>query len=318
MSFLNAAGDFIAKLTGTSAPGQAQQAQLAPPIVNYQDQINKAQNTAAPVIGQTQLAPAAQATAQQANAAQFGVDQTGRNFQTDLASRLQQQAQGNGPGLGQLAFQQNQDANIAAGQSQIAANSRGLNSGLAARNVADVTAQQNLAGANQAAQIGMQERMQANQQLGQVGSNIYGQDTQIAQQNAQLQQQAALQNAQLGTQVGLSNQAATNQFGLQQGQMSQQVNLQNAATQLQQQGLNNQQVQAYLASSNQRDIAQLGAAQSFQAQLQQRYANEQAANEKLFGGITTAVGSATGIGAIGQLGQGGVVAPAAAAKVGTH
>ena len=173
----------------------------------------------------------------------------------------------------------------------------------------------------------MQERIQANQQLGQVGSNIYGQDTAIAQQNAQLQQQAALQNAQLGTQVsqgnaqlgtqaalqnaqmgnqvGLANQAATNQFALQGGQMAQQVNLQNAANQLQQQGLNNQQIQAYLNSANQRDIAELGSSNQFQGLLQNRYSQQSAGYQKLFGGLTGAASSASGVGAIGALGAGG-------------
>lgn len=318
MSFLDKAGDFIAHLTGTAAPGKATEAQLAAPTVDYKSEIERSRNTAAPTIAQTQLGPAAQATAQQAQsqnarAAQFGVDQTGRNFQTELAQRLQQQAQGNGPSIAQLAFQQNQEANLQAAQSQIASNSRGLNAGLAARNLANTTAQANIGAANQAAQIGMQERMNANQQLGQVGASIYGQDTTIAQQNAQLEQQAALQNAQLGTQASLqnaqlgsqaalANASAQNQFALQGGQMTQQVNMQNAANQLAQQGMNNQQIQAYLSSANQRDIAQLGAAQTFQSQLQQRYANEQAAYGKLFGGITAGAGSALGMSSISALG----------------
>lgn len=55
MSFLDKAGDFIAHLTGTAAPGKATEAQLAAPTVDYKSEIERSRNTAAPTIAQTQL-----------------------------------------------------------------------------------------------------------------------------------------------------------------------------------------------------------------------------------------------------------------------
>lgn len=207
--------------------------------------------------------------AAQARAAQLGrQDAEFRSAQTNLMGQLQDQAAGRGPSLAASQYQEAADRNIA---SQVGAASAmgGRNAGLAQRQLATNAAAQGQQTARDVSNIRMQEQMQARQQLGGLSQVGREQDINVANAQAQLQQQAALSNqaalnsraaqqaqlgqqsgqfnasmlndrqlqqAQLNAQLALSNQNAGNQFALQQGQMGQQMNLANmqAANQMSQ------------------------------------------------------------------------------------
>lgn len=111
------------------------------------------------------------------------------------AQRLGDVASGRQAGAGELAVNR-QLGQATAAQIAAARASRGGNAALAARAAARNTAELGLAGAGQAAQAQMQDQQAANAQLGSLYGQMYGQDAQVAQQNAQLGQQASLANLQ--------------------------------------------------------------------------------------------------------------------------
>lgn len=107
-----------------------------------------------------------------------------------VANRLGEIANGQQAGAGELAV--NRQLSSAYAQQQSAARmARGANSALAARNAMRNSADMGLQGAGAAAQAQMQDQQAANQQLGQIYSNLYGQDTTAANMNlnARLSQQ---------------------------------------------------------------------------------------------------------------------------------
>lgn len=131
-------------------------------------------------------------TAQAAQLATGYIDQS-RGGLMSTANRLGSIATGNTAGAGEIAVNRGVSAANAA-QVSAARNVRGANAALAYRNAARNSADIGLAGAGQAAAAQMQDQQAANAQLGQIYGNMYGQDTAVAGQNAQLQQQAALAN----------------------------------------------------------------------------------------------------------------------------
>lgn len=113
----------------------------------------------------------------------------------DTAQRLGAVASGKQAGAGELAVNR-QLGQATANQIAMARAARGGNAALAARSAARNTADMGLAGAGQAAQAQMQDQQAANAQLGSIYGQMYGQDAQVAQQNAQLGQQMSLANLQ--------------------------------------------------------------------------------------------------------------------------
>lgn len=186
-------------------------------------------NQVAPQAGQTQLAPAAQI-------AQGPQDQF-RRMQMAQANQLQGIASGQQMGAGELAARRAGQQAIA-GQHAMANMARGQNAATAglgaARNIATIGG--NVAG--QAQQAALSDQQAAQSQLANAINNGRTQDVGLAANQAQLNQQTALQ----------------------QGQMNQNVALANLQAKLQQSGMNNQQIQAYLSQLSAMDANQLNAA----------------------------------------------------------
>lgn len=111
----------------------------------------------------------------------------------DTAGRLSAIASGTQAGAGELAVNR-QVGQAAASQHSMAMMARGAGSALAGRNAARNTMDIGLGGAGAAAQAQMQDQQAANQQLGSIYGQAYGQDANVAGQNAQLQQGAAQAN----------------------------------------------------------------------------------------------------------------------------
>ena len=134
---------------------------------------------AAPTIAGTQLDPTQMG---QSRAGLYGV-----------ASNLGAIASGQQMGAGQIAVNR-QVGQASAAQIAAARSARGANAALALRNAARNSADIGLAGAGQAAQAQLADQQAANAQLGQIYGGLYGQDANVAQANAQLGQQAQLAN----------------------------------------------------------------------------------------------------------------------------
>lgn len=188
--------------------------------------------------------PAPTASAVNSNAAHIATGPQGqfRDMQMQQANALMGQALGTQKGPGQLAAQQ-ATARGVAGQMGVMGSARGSNAGImglnAARNAADI----GQAGIAQQAQAGLQDKAQANALLSQALGQGRGQDLSLATGQAGLQQQ-----------TNLANQAAQNQ-----------VNLANLQSQLQQTGMNDAQINAYLSAllgMNQAELAAYTAASS--------------------------------------------------------
>lgn len=167
--------------------------------------------------------------------AQFGVDQTGRQGILDTTGRLGAIAAGTQQGAGEMAVNA-QVGRANAAQMAAARASRGANAALAFRNAQRNQADIGLAGAGQAGAARLQDQAAANQQLGGLFSNLYGQDAGVAAQNAQLAQAA---------------QQANLQAALQQRQMNDAYQIQALG---QMQGWSQQQINAYLAQLQQQQI----------------------------------------------------------------
>lgn len=150
-----------------------------------------------------------------------------------VANRLGAVASGQQAGAGELAVNRQFGQGASALQSA-ARSAHGANAALAYRNAMRATADMGLGAAGQAAQAQMQDQANANQQLGSIYGGMYGQDANVAAQNAQLGQAAGAMNAQLGQQAML-----------QQGQFNQQTALANQGAALQQRSMNDaMQIQA--------------------------------------------------------------------------
>lgn len=153
-------------------------------------------------------APQAQ-TAQLGPASQLaGTNQSQiRDQQTQVAGRLMQIMNGQAPGAGELAVNR-QIGQATAAQQAAARMARGANAALAARNAARNTVDLGVAGAGQAAQAQLQDQANATGQLGALLGTTRGQDLDLASQNAQLAQQRALQQGAFQQQTNLANQGA--------------------------------------------------------------------------------------------------------------
>lgn len=170
---------------------------------------------------------------------QFTVDPTGRQGMLDTAGRLGAIAAGTQQGAGEMAVNA-QIGRVNAAQMAAARASRGANAALAYRNAMRNQADIGLAGAGQAGAARLQDQAAANQQLGGLFSNLYGQDAGVASQNAQLAQAAQQANLQAALQQRQLNDAYQIQaLGQMQGWSQQQIDAFRA--QLQQQQLNMQQ-----------------------------------------------------------------------------
>jgi hypothetical protein len=109
------------------------------------------------------------------------------------ANRLGAIASGQQAGAGEMAVNR-QVGQATAAQTAAARMAQGANAALAARNAARNTANIGLQGAGQAQQAAASDQMTANGQLGQIYGQMYGQDANVAAQNANLQQQQTAQN----------------------------------------------------------------------------------------------------------------------------
>lgn len=169
----------------------------------------------------------------------FSVDPTGRQGLVDTTGRLGAIAAGTQQGAGEMAVNA-QVGRANAAQMAAARASRGANAALAFRNSMRNQADIGLAGAGQAGAARLQDQAAANAQLGSMFGNLYGQDAQIAAQNAQLGQAAQIANQQAALQQRQLNDAYQIQaLGQMQGWSQQQIDAFRA--QLQQQQIQQQQ-----------------------------------------------------------------------------
>ena len=143
----------------------------------------------------------------QANAANINMGQANTELgnQQSLISQLQAQAQGSGPNLAGLQLQQATQQNLA-GQLAMAASQRGnQNPGAAQSNLANEGAAANQAAAGQAAQLRAQQQLASQGALSGALGQVSSQQQGLAENQANLQQQANLQNAQAANQMAEFN-----------------------------------------------------------------------------------------------------------------
>lgn len=133
-------------------------------------------------------------TVQASQLATGNIDQS-RGGLMGVAGDLGRIASGQQAGAGEIAVNR-QLGQATAAQTAAARMAHGANAALASRNAARNTADLGLQGAGQAAQAQMQDQQAANAQRGALYGQAYGQDTNVAQANAQLGQQASLANQQ--------------------------------------------------------------------------------------------------------------------------
>lgn len=153
----------------------------------------------------------------------------GRAGLMDVAGRLGGIASGQQRGAGEIAANA-QLGRATAAQTAAARMAHGANAALAYRNAARNTADIGLAGAGMAAQARLQDQGQANAQLGQIYGGLYGQDANVASQNAQLAQAAQLANQQAAMQTQAQRiQALGSMLGWDQATINAQIAQTNAA-----------------------------------------------------------------------------------------
>ena len=179
-----------------------------------------------------ELMPAEEMVAASMRASQLDPTQQAqfRQGQQDLVSALQAQAAGEGPSLAAQTMDDARQANIAQAMA-LAASQRGLGAGQGLRQIQDATADASQQAARDAMRGRIAEQLAARQQLSGVLQGARAQDIGIAQNNAQLAQQAALANQSMEQQAGLANQQAINQFALQQAALNQDAATRNMAAQ---------------------------------------------------------------------------------------
>jgi hypothetical protein len=258
----------------TAGPAaQAAGAQVAP--------ATQAQAASAGAAAQAAAANAGQAT--NANAAMAGPAALSNHATINTANNMQDRAQqqalnsslsgianGTHSGLGQLQFQQNQAANIAAANAAAQSGRTGQNAQLVARNLQSNLANQNSAAGAQSAQLAMQEQAQARQELAGNLGTMAGTDANLATNQAGLQQQTALANqgalntqsqfnAANAQQVALQNANAANQMAATNAGYQQSANLANM-------GAANQQNQYNTSNAQQIALANQAAANAAAAQ----------------------------------------------------
>lgn len=201
---------------GPGAPG------AAGGIVPRPEQYDYAHQQYANILGQA--AP----TIQGAQIQPWQVSQ-GRAGMLDVAGRLGGIASGQQRGAGEIAANA-QLGRATAAQTAAARMAHGANAALAYRNAARNTADIGLAGAGMAAQARLQDQGQANAQLGQIYGSLYGQDANVASQNAQLAQAAQLANQQATMQTQAQRiQALGSMLGWDQATINAQIAQTNAA-----------------------------------------------------------------------------------------
>lgn len=193
-------------------------------------QSRSAPYAAAAGVQAAQLGPAAQL-------AQGQMDQS-RGGLMGVANQLGSIASGQQAGAGELAVNRQIGSALAA-QNSAARMARGAQAALAYHNAARNSADIGLAGAGQAAQAQMADQQGALGQLGQVYGGMYGQDTNVANANAQLGQQAMLQQGAFQQQANLQGSAQQQQTqfanqgaALQQRQMNDTMQIQALGQQL--------------------------------------------------------------------------------------
>lgn len=176
-----------------------------------------------------------------------------RQGQLGLMSQLQGQANGTGPSIAQGQLQRASDANLA--QSMAMAQSMGgMGAGAGLRGISQQRAGVGQQLASDSGLLRLQEQQQAQGLLANVTAGGRGQDIGLATGQAGLFQQA-----------GLANQGAQNQFALTQAGFNQAANQANLSSSIQQQQMNDQMVQAYLAKGMTLDEAQMQAKMQMEA-----------------------------------------------------
>lgn len=272
------------------SPAQSMQAAQGQAVTGGQANLGNAALGQAARIGQMQqIAGPNLGNAAQVQGAQLGTqDEQFRQQQLNLANSLQNTLNGNGPSLAGLQLGQANAAAAAQRMSQ-AASQRGF--GNTAATMRDLQYQQGAgvnANAIAAAQLGMQERLNAQNSLGNLLGTSRSQDIGAATSNAQLSQEAnlanagstnqfTLQGAQLGQQAQLANQSALNNATLQQAAYQQAMNESNQGAQ-NQFGIANMGAQNQLALANLQAQNQM-AGQNASAQNAANINNQNAANQ---------------------------------------
>jgi len=148
-----------------------------------------------------------------------------RQGQSSLSQALATQAAGGGPSLAAGQLQQANDRTIAAQMAAAASARGGSNPALMGRQLATQGIEATQQAGQQAAQMKMQEQLNAQQALASTLANARNQDIGVNTSQAQLNQQGGITNANLGQGMTLANmQAAQGQQ-----QLGMQSNIANAA-----------------------------------------------------------------------------------------
>ncbi len=212
-------------------------AQLAPAVRETAPQIAANERSASVNIGQTQNANAAQLNQNQMmDTAQINrQDEWGRQGQQQLIGALQNQALGAAPSVAGGQLQAAQDRAAKQGMSMLASTRGGQSSSLAQRNMMNSLGEANQNSAHDAAQMKIQEQLNAQNQLGQQLGNMRSQDIGVNQAQAGLYQDsygrnlgANMQNVQNQQQANMYNAQAYNQRQTDQANLTQQNQQYNA------------------------------------------------------------------------------------------
>ncbi len=176
-----------------------------------------------------QLGPSNAFTAAQGQSSRIvRQDDEFRRGQAALAHQLQEQAAGRGPSLAEGALRRATDRNIKQQMAVTAA--QGGNPALARRNAALRAAELNRGASADAAQMKIQEQLNARQQLAGVLDTGRAQDIGVNTSQAGFDQSMGLANLGARNTVGLANADAANKFALTQGGMDLQNNQFNAGS----------------------------------------------------------------------------------------
>ena len=222
-------------------------------------------------------------------AADVAANQEGRVAQSDLIKALQARAAGTAPSIAENQLRQSQE-NILKQQAAQAAGTRGVGQALRQRELARAGGEAQQAAAQQAAQLRLQEQVQAEGAIADVAGTTRQQDIATAIEQARLQQAAGTTTAQLGqaadtTTAQLGQEAATTtaqlgqQAALASAEMAQRAEVSNAENSLRadlaNQGVDLDVVKQNAAAGNTAAIANLSAiTQAADRQLRADLANQ--------------------------------------------
>jgi hypothetical protein len=227
-------------------------------------------------------APIGSATIAQAPQEQF------RQTQQTLGAQLAERAAGRGLSPAQLQLQQATEQNIAQ-QAAMRAGASGAGAALARREIGRTGAQLSQQAAQQGALLRAQEQQAAQAQLGQLAAQARGQDIGLATSQAQMEQQAILQSADQNLRAQLANQGVDLDVLKDNARRGDAASLANMQSQLQQLGMNDAMIKAYMGQELGATGLQANIATGQQSALAQQQAAQAAASSQQQAGMMSGI-----------------------------